>query len=121
MDADTVTSECTLSPTRQRRRAAPWQPGQSGNPKGRPKGSRNVLSQTVFNDLLNYYADNGNGARLIAQVAEENPVAFLQLVVRLLPRQTEIESVVGNSAVTLSPAQMRRIAELWLSQNPATD
>jgi hypothetical protein len=28
-----------------------WEPGQSGNPKGRPKGAKNLM--TIFNDALN--------------------------------------------------------------------
>ena len=30
----------------------PWQPGQSGNPKGRPVGSRNKLATLVFDEAL---------------------------------------------------------------------
>lgn len=32
-------------------RATRWKPGQSGNPKGRPKGAKNLA--TIFNDVLN--------------------------------------------------------------------
>ncbi len=93
---------------------APWQKGMSGNPNGRPKGSRNVLSQAVFTDLLNYYEADGNGLQLIDRVAKENPVAFLQLIVRLMPRHATLEIAGGNVEVTLSAGQKRRIAEGWL-------
>ena len=37
-------------PTRQKHR--PWKPGESGNPAGRPKGSRNKLSEEFIADRL---------------------------------------------------------------------
>ena len=33
----------------------PWQPGQSGNPAGRPKGSRNI--RTILDEMLHRYVD----------------------------------------------------------------
>jgi hypothetical protein len=121
---ETVIGEGTPEATKQGKHAqlkAPWKKGMSGNPNGRPKGSRNVLSQAVFTDLLNYYEENGNGLRIIDHVAKENPVAFLQLIVRLMPRHATLEITGGNVEVTLSAGQKRRIAEGWLvSQNLVT-
>ena len=118
MNEDSSLGEATpeaTTPGKHAQLKAPWQKGMSGNPNGRPKGSRNALSQAVFTDLLNYYEADGNGLRLIDQVAKQNPVAFLQLIVRLMPRHATLEITGGNVEVTLSAGQKRRIAEGWLS------
>jgi len=38
------------------------EPGQSGNPKGRPKGSRNKLSEDFFRDLCEAWQAMGKAA-----------------------------------------------------------
>jgi uncharacterized protein DUF5681 len=44
-------------------RAPPWQPGQSGNPKGRVLGSRNRMSESFLEDLRATWEKRGNGPR----------------------------------------------------------
>jgi len=39
--------------------AAPWKPGESGNPAGRPLGSRNKLSESVIQDIAADWAIGG--------------------------------------------------------------
>ena len=45
--ADAADSDSTVRKHRQRG-LIPWKPGQSGNPKGRPQGSRNKLTEDFF-------------------------------------------------------------------------
>ena len=52
-----------------------WKPGQSGNPKGRPKGARNRLG-TQFLEALE--ADfNRFGSEAIALVREKKPEIYI--------------------------------------------
>ena len=93
----------------------PWQPGQSGNPKGRIMDTRNKLSEKFIADLGAFY--EVEGASLIKRLADENPTALIQVIARLLPKETRLEITTGN-ALTLTADQRTRIAQEWLvSQN----
>ena len=67
------------------RNLVPFKPGQSGNPKGRPKGARNRLG-TQFLEALD--ADfNQFGIQAIALVREKKPEVYMRVVADLLPRR----------------------------------
>lgn len=62
-----------------------WGAGQSGNPQGRPKGSRNKLGEAFLNDL---YADwQQNGTEVIQRVRAEKPDAYLKVVASIVPKE----------------------------------
>ena len=61
-----------------------WQPGVSGNPAGRLRGSRNRLSEAVICALLRDFEKHGEKA--IARVREENPAMYLKVIAMVLPR-----------------------------------
>ena len=66
----------------------PFQPGQSGNPKGRAPGSRNKLGEAFIEAL---YADfREHGAATIAKVREEKPDQYLKVVASLMPKDLNI-------------------------------
>jgi len=48
------------------------QPGQSGNPKDRPKGSRNKLTEDFFGDLCDAWQAFGKPALLLALSGHSN-------------------------------------------------
>src|SRR5262245_7656315 len=87
------------------RNLKPFQPGQSGNPKGRPKGARNRLG-TQFLEALE--ADfNKFGAQAIAVVREKKPETYMRVVADLLPKETNINVESGEAFVEL----WRRISD----------
>lgn len=67
----------------------PFKPGQSGNPNGRPKGSRNKLGEAFLSALHDDFTQHGVEA--IQRTREENPAAYLKVVASLLPQQIEIK------------------------------
>jgi hypothetical protein len=89
----------------------PYKPGQSGNPNGRPMGSRQRITEKFIDDLADHY--EREGAKAIGRVLEENPVAYLQIVCRLLPKDISL-TVSNDISNTLPPDQLKRIAEAWM-------
>lgn len=59
--------------------------GQSGNPKGRPKGSRNKLTESFLTALYNDW--QGHGEEAIVQCREEKPTEYVKIVAGLLPKE----------------------------------
>ena len=65
-----------------------WTHGESGNPKGRPRGARSKLGEGFLEDLRLDWEENG--AEVIEQVRQDNPVAYLRVVASILPKALEI-------------------------------
>src|SRR5262249_27574162 len=61
-----------------------FQPGQSGNPRGRPKGSKNKTTLALREQIL-AALDKVGGAQYLATLAMENSSAFAGLLGKVLP------------------------------------
>lgn len=64
---------------------APWEPGKSGNPLGRPKGSRNKLTEAFWSDLYDKWVEKGVSA--IDAMIEEKPGDFVKVVASQMPKE----------------------------------
>jgi hypothetical protein len=87
----------------------PFKPSQSGNPAGRPKGSRNKLSE----DFLRAFAQDfeRHGAAVIEKVREERPQDYLKVAASLLPKQMELEVNRSRPLSEYSDAELMDILE----------
>ena len=67
----------------------PWKPGQSGNPKGRAKGSRNKLGEAFLSALHDDFVEHG--AQSIVDVREKAPDKYLRVIAATLPQQLNVK------------------------------
>lgn len=71
-------------------RAKTWfRPGQSGNPKGRPEGSKNRVTEDFLKALAEDFSRHGPGA--IAEMREKDPGGYVRVVAALVPTESKHE------------------------------
>ena len=79
-----------------------WRRGLSGNPAGRPRGSRNALSEEVICALLRDFRKHGEKA--IAKVRRDQPGIYLKVLALLIPRQDKLEHT--NTIKTMTDEEL---------------
>lgn len=64
-----------------------FKPGQSGNPAGRPKGSRAKLAESFCAALLKDFEESGEAA--IQLMRAEKPGEYIRAVASVIPKEFE--------------------------------
>lgn len=72
----------------------PWEKGQSGNPKGRPKGARHKLSSAFLQTLSDDF--EVNGVEVITRLRTEQPAQYVQTIGKLMPKLMELSGPEGG-------------------------
>ena len=65
-----------------------WKPGQSGNPAGRPKGSRHKLSEEFIRTLAEDFENHGKDA--IVKMREDRPGDYIRVIASLVPKDLNL-------------------------------
>ncbi len=79
-----------------------WKPGQSGNSRGRPAGSRDRLTSAFVSKLADDFAEHGEQA--IRDCRKDDPACYLRLIVALAPKELEIRH--DNALEQFSDAEL---------------
>jgi hypothetical protein len=98
-------SDSTLRKHRQRG-LIPWKPGQSGNAKGRPRGSRNKLTEEFISDLCESWKTYGKSALMTAAMTA--PLEYVRVVASLMPRDVDV-TVSNIKAERMSSSEIRSL------------
>ncbi|MBU2753578.1 hypothetical protein HFU84_09210 [Acidithiobacillus sp. CV18-2] len=61
-----------------------WLPGARANPRGRPKGSKNVFNMQLRDCVWESFLQLG-GVRWLVKLGNDDPKVFCSLLARLLP------------------------------------
>jgi hypothetical protein len=70
--------------------SAAWKPGQSGNPAGRPRGSRSKLGEEFLTKLYHNFLEHGES--VIDQVRKTRPAIYLKIIAATLPKELHFKN-----------------------------
>ena len=88
-----------------------FKPGVSGNPAGKPKGSRHALCETFIESLQRVWRERGD--EILEKAIMKDPATIINTISRLVPRDLHLD-VTGGVTIDLSLDQRKRIAENWI-------
>ena len=93
--AKKVKSDGETKPSQYRGLMEPWKAGQTGNPNGRPKGSRNKLNEDFLRELSADFSaldEDGkqNGLRAIERMRINQPSDYVRVLASLLPKEATL-------------------------------
>ncbi len=86
----------------------PWQfqPGQSGNPAGRPKGS-----SSIRDSIRQYLEDNPHEmTKMIQRFIEKNPEFMWQMMEGAPPKAVVVGNLDGSNIKTIAPSEVLKLA-----------
>jgi hypothetical protein len=101
-------------------RGRPFPAGVSGNPNGRPVGSRTAFSNAFMRDLAESWAEHGKAS--MAHTARANPEVYFATCARLIPKdvQLTIEQTTPRGLEPEELAILRAIKESLPAANSMT-
>ena len=71
-----------------------WKPGQSGNPAGRPKGTKDAINKAFLEDVTEDWRECGKEA--LERARKERPAEYVRMVASLLPKDQNLNVVTST-------------------------
>lgn len=71
-----------------------FKPGQSGNPAGRPKGSKHKLTEAFWTDFAAAWETHGQAA--LANVATTDPGKFIAVAASVMPKDVNVNTTITD-------------------------
>ena len=97
--ADVASSNARTAKPKGKPRGRPIQPGQVLNPKGRPVGSRQRLSEGFINALAEDFDKHGKAT--IQKMRSEKPDAYVRVVADLVPKDFNLNHNASDAFLEL--------------------
>jgi hypothetical protein len=91
-----------------------FKPGQSGNPNGRPRGSRNRLADAFVSDLIESW--ERFGVQALETCATTEPGTYLRVISSLMPKDVNLS--VSVDPTTFADRYATAASLLGLSPEP---
>ena len=86
-----------------------WKQGQSGNPAGRPIGTRNRFSEKFVSDVAAVWDERGPD--ILEKMAADEPARFAELCGRLIPKDVQV-SLSARLPGGLEPEDWQSVMEM---------
>lgn len=104
----------------------PYQPGESGNPGGKPTGARNRINAAFLEDLASDYHKiapgnvEPNGIEAIRKCREQSPVAYVRALMALQPKQVEQTMALDDITDEQLRAAVAALQSILATQGPGS-